>query len=77
MFAGALLLALDRLVYMHVSCIDSDVHSGFELCSALSQSSWIRCYIIIRVMYYYYRVTVSYHSKTKSVSVTCIKLTKT
>ena len=45
MFACALLLALDHLVYMHVSCIDSDVHSCFELWSALSQSSWIRCYI--------------------------------
>ena len=37
---------------MHVSCPDSDVHSCFELRSALSQSSWIRCYI--RIMYYYY-----------------------
>ena len=27
---------------MHVSCIDSDVHSCFELWSALRQSSWIR-----------------------------------
>ena len=37
---------------MHVSCIDSDVHSCFELWSALSHSSWIRRYI--RAMYYYY-----------------------
>ena len=37
---------------MHVSCIDSDVRSCFELWSAFNQSSWIRRYI--RVMYYYY-----------------------
>ena len=37
---------------MHVWCVDSDVHSCFELWSALSQSSWIRRYI--RVTYYYY-----------------------
>ena len=40
---------------MHVSCIDSDVHSCFELWSALrklSQSNWIRRYI--RITYYYY-----------------------
>ena len=37
---------------MHVSCIDTDVHSCFELWSALGQSSWIRrC---IRITYYYY-----------------------
>ena len=35
---------------MHVSCFDSDVHSCFELWSALSQSSWIRlykCYVLL------------------------------
>ena len=39
---------------MHVSCIDSDVHSCFKLWSAMSQSSWIRlswimdkCYILL------------------------------
>ena len=36
---------------MHVSCIDSDVHSCFELRSALSQCSWIRHYIIITHYY--------------------------
>ena len=30
-FACALLLALGSLVCARVSCIDSDVHSGFEL----------------------------------------------
>ena len=38
---------------MHVSCIDSDVHSSFKSWSALSQSSSIRHYI--SVMYYYYK----------------------
>ena len=37
---------------MHVSCIDSDVHSCLELWSAMSQPSWIRRYK--RVPYYYY-----------------------
>ena len=65
MLACALLLTLDRLVYaclsalccwrwivwcMLVSCIDSDVHSCFELRSAFSQSSWIRRYI--KITYY-------------------------
>ena len=35
---------------MHVSCIDSDVYSCFELGSALSQSSWIRCYISVIII---------------------------
>ena len=39
---------------MHVSCTDSDVHSCFELWSALSQSSWIRRYIRVTYYYYYY-----------------------
>ena len=39
---------------MRVSCIDFDVHSGFELWSALSQSSWIRRYIRITYYYCYY-----------------------
>ena len=45
---------------MHVSCIDSEVHSCFELWSALSQCSWIRRYI--SVTYYYYIV---WHEITK------------
>ena len=52
MFACTLLL---QFVWcMHVSCIDSDVHSCFELWSALSQSSWIRRYISVTHYYYYY-----------------------
>ena len=39
-------------VCMHVSCIDSHVHSCFELWSALSQSSWMKRNI--NIMYYYY-----------------------
>ena len=39
---------------MHVLCIDSDVHSCFELWSALSHSSWIRCYVSVTYYYYYY-----------------------
>ena len=35
---------------MHVSCFDCDVHSCFELWCALSQSSWIRRYIIINII---------------------------
>ena len=38
-------------VYMHVSCFDWDVHSCFELSSALSQSSsirrYIKCYVLL------------------------------
>ena len=37
---------------MPISCFDCDVHSRFELWSALSQSSWIRRYT--NVTYYYY-----------------------
>ena len=37
-------------VYMHVSCIDCGVPSCLELSSALSQSSWIRRYIIYYVL---------------------------
>ena len=47
---------------VRVTCVDSDVHSCFELWSALSQSSWIRRYISITSSssssssssYYYY-----------------------
>ena len=49
MFACTLLLTLDRLVHA-CSCIDSNVHSCFQLWSALSQSSWIRRYIIIIII---------------------------
>ena len=55
MFACALLLALDRLVYA-CSCINFDVHSCFELWSALSQSSWIRPYIRVTDYYYNYKL---------------------
>ena len=41
----------------HVSCVNSDVRSCFEWWSALSQSSWIRCYI--RVTCYYYKYVYS------------------
>ena len=51
---------------MHVSCVDSDVHSCFELWSALSQASWIRRYIRITYYYYYYAL---YDSSKVSVSV--------
>ena len=38
---------------MHASCFDCDVHCCFELLHALSQSSWIRCYINVTYYYYY------------------------
>ena len=49
MFACTLLLALDRLV---CACFMywfwCNVHSWFELWSTLSQSSWIRCYVLLQ-----------------------------
>ena len=39
---------------MYVSCVDSVVHSCFQLRSALSESSWIRRYIRATYYYYYY-----------------------
>ena len=55
MFACTLLLALDCLVYACFMYWFLGFYSCFELWSALSQSSWIRCYISVTYYDYYNR----------------------
>ena len=48
---------------MHVWCFHYDVHSCFELWSALSQSHWIRCYVSVTHYYYYIGIRVIWPDK--------------